>query len=504
MKNTSLVKNSLSSFIVFILLLIYFFFIIGLISPSRRVDPDFFQFLEHSEYYLQLKLPPFIQSLPANPILLGIFSRLLAGSISEIEIALWINVVSIVGTIYLAYLLLKKSTDQLIATIVTVFLITHPIIYNTAISNNSEALFSFLLMCLFFLIWNKKYFLAILLSAIGVIVRHESVFIFASFLITDFLEKRNFKLSIKYTLLFFIIALPLLFIILTTNSYGTILDTPFLVEVVERMEDIPETRFFTHFLFSLWYVPRFLLAKQNIWYVLTGFLFWILLFLRAIPKISKNKLALTSFLFSLFYIAFHACFPAYLERYLVPIIFSFILTMGLSVKNLTIHQQRICLIIFVAIIFNNTWHILPQWRKAKLLGISSDYYAAQSILRNTDDNQEYTILTPYPETLYYYYRGQSNIKLISVLEIKELTNCKDLICATNKYSQEFDSQVIMLYTSIYKWGMTGNYDTSLKRWYEDISFYELGDFIFSEKSCLWYKRQWEGEYVTLEVYKLCD
>ncbi|MBT3249556.1 MAG: hypothetical protein HN846_04800 [Candidatus Pacebacteria bacterium] len=504
MKNTSFFKKNISHFIVLSLILIYFSFIISLIFPARHVDPDFFQFLEHSEYYLQFKLPPFIQSLPANPILLGTFYRLFSGVISEIEIALWINAVSIVGAIYLMYVLLRKNTNQLIATLVSIFLITHPIIYNTAISNNSEALFTFFLMCLFLLIKNKKYYFAAILAAIGVFIRHESVFIFGSFLLTDFLEKRNFKLSLKYLLLFSILALPLLYIILTTNSQGTIADAPFLVEVVERIEDVPELRFFTHFPFSLLYIPGFLLSGQSIWYEIFGFLFWSTFFIKVVPRISKNKLALIALIFTFSYMVFHACFPAYLERYLVPIIFSFSLVLSLFVKNLTDSQKKVSLIIFILVILNNVWIIFPWWNKAKLMSLSSDYYAAQSILENTRNDGEYTILTPYPETLAYYYRDHSNIKLLSVLEIKKLTNCDDLYCATEKYSNESDSQIIMLYTSIYKWGMTGDYDSSLRRWYDDIGFYELGDFVFSEKSCLWYKNQWEGEYVTLEAYRICE
>ena len=504
MKNIFFSKNNIAHFATLGLILIYFSFIIGLISPARHVDPDFFQFLEHSKYYLRFERPPFIQSLPANPILLGIFYRLFNGAISEIEIALWINAVSIAAAIYLIYVLLRKSTNQVIASVITLFLITHPIVYNTATSNNSEGLFSLFLVFLFLLIKNKKYLLVIVLSAIGVIIRYESVLIFISFFIADFLENRNWKLSIKYMLLFSIFALPLLYFILTTNSSGTILGTPFLVEVAERMEDIPELRFFTHFPFSLLYMPKFLQAAQGIWYAIIGLLFWGVLSMKVFPKISKNKLAVTSLIFTFIYIAFHACFPGYLERYFVPIIFSFILVIGLLVKSLDSKQYKIGLIVLISAIINNTWIIVPWWSKAELLDLSSDYYAAQSILRNTTSNREYVILTPYPETLKYYYRGHKNIKFLSVLEIKELTNCKDLSCATKKYSQNHNSQIIMLYTSIYRWGMTGSYDISLKRWYDDIGFYELGDFMLSDKSCLWYKRQWKGEYVTLEVYRPCE
>lgn len=485
------------------LILVYFAFVIGLISPARHVDPDFFQFLSNSQYYLQGELPPNIQSLPANPILLGLIYKMLGSTISEIEVALWINAVSIIGAIYFMYVLLKDKTNQIIASLITIFLITHPIIYYTATSNNSEALFALLLMYLFLLIKNKKYFLATALSAAGVVIRYESVFIFGSFWLANLFEKRDLKKSIKYILLFLIIAVPLLFTILTTNSGEIVKDSPFLVEVVQRMEDLPELRFFTHFFFSLAYFPGFLLAEQNFWYICVGILLWSISFIQISPKISKEKLGVAAFIFTLLYIAFHACFPAYLERYFVPIIFSFILVLGIFLKNLSRRQQQVGLIALIFIIINNIWVIFPSWKAAKFIGLSSDYYASRSIAQETH-GKEYTILTPFPEILEYYYRQQPNIKTLSVVQIKELTSCSDLNCAVKKYSKENNPPIIMLYTSIYDWGMNGNYDISLKRWYENIGFYELGDFIFSEKSCLWYQRQWEGEYITLKVYMPCE
>ena len=500
-------KKILSLDSVFICLIFgYFLLLLSFISPARHVDPDFFQFLRDSEYYLQLKLPPMIQSLPMNPILIGILSKIVHGYKTEIEVALFINAVSISGGILGVYLILRKLTHPAVAGLTAVYLMTNPIVFASATTTNTEALFSLFCIIVFILIERKRVYLVSILSALGILVRYESVLLFGALFIFNLFYERNLSMMLKYSVLFLSIALPILFILFSQNAYGSISQTPFLVEVFQRKEDIPEFRFFSHFLFSLYNFKFLLLSPRSIFFDILGLFFWSASFILLVKKNKKQTpLMLTTLVFSFLYLLFHSLFPAYLERYFVPGIFSFILFLVLSPRLISKKFAIIIIFLLSFIILDNFYRIASGiLNYPNQFSSGPDYFTAQSIIDHADFRKKYVIVSPYPETLVYYYKKMPNIKIISVEEIKRSTNCKDITCAIENYSVENNQEKIIIpYNNLFSWGMSGNYDEALRKWYVMIGLFELGHYLKSDKTCLWYEQNWQKQFLNLRVYAPC-
>jgi hypothetical protein len=60
------------------------------------------------------------------------------------------------------------------------FLMLHPILFLSATSINSGMLFSFFSICMFYLFWKKRFLLICLGSALGILIRYESILLFLS------------------------------------------------------------------------------------------------------------------------------------------------------------------------------------------------------------------------------------------------------------------------------------------------------------------------------------
>ncbi len=503
-KNIKIVK--LFNIIFYTIIFIYFAFLVQLIGPQRHVDPDFFQFLRDSNFYLKFQLPPTIQSLPANPILIGIFSKVLSAFLTEIEVALLINAITMTAAILLVYFILKKDRDIWHAGLAILFLISNPIVFKSAVSNNSEVLFSMFSLFIFFLVWKKKILLASFLTALGILIRYESILLFISLILIDFLNKRNLVNLIKKIIVFFIPATVILTVLMTRNYSRNFLNTPFLVELFQRSGDIPELRFISNFPFTLFYNENYLYAKPNLIIIFISVIFYLLIFFLQKYNFNKNKnnnLIKTTLLFSGLFLVFHTLFPAYLERYFTPVIFSFVLSTTLAVKNLKNNFKKILIVITLVICIINFWKILPNFTvNNQYVFCSHDYSTAQSIQNKIQkDQQQYVILSPYPETLEYYYKNNSNISLISVKNIEKISNQDNLANSIVEYEKMHNTKVIIPYNNLLDWGIYGEYDNSLRSWYESIGLYRLGNFINSEKSCLWYQ---EGpDYDFTRVYTHC-
>ncbi len=496
---------------IYIAILIYFIFIGSLIGPSRHVDPDFFQFLGDSQYYLNWQLPPFIQSLPGNPILLGVLSRLFANYLTEIEIALWINAVSISLATFLLYKILAKDSRKLVfsAELITLFVISHPIIFASAVSNNSEALFSLFMVSVFYLVQKKKIGLAVICSALGILIRYESAFIFGAIFLTQLqnLSKKNLLKIAKQSMVFAALALPILFALLTRNDTGSIVNTPFLTEVFTRKDDVPEWRFIFNFPFAIFYLPDYLLMKTSVYMGIVGFLFW-LVFLHSRDRLKKiDFIARSAMLFSILFLVFHIFFPAYLERYFVPSIFAFAIFFNSWIGQFKFDQKSKLVLLgcWLFLVIYNLTKIFPNGViNPKLVFDNADYYAAQTIKQNISASKSYLIVSPYPETISYYYREHENINLVSINKLKELSECDDLDCAIKHFEMNETNKILIPYSSFFEWGMNGNYDNSLRKWYEEIGLYELGEFIFDGNLCLWQKKNWPQKYIKVRIYETCE
>lgn len=499
--------NQLFNIAFYIIIFLYLILLISLIGPMRHVDPDFFQFLRDSEYYLKFQLPPFIQSLPANPILIGIFSRLLTNFYTEIEVALLINAIAMSTTIFLTYYILKKETSLWFAGLASLFLITNPIVFGSATSNNSEVLFSMFTLIIFNLLWKKKELLAIFLTALGIAIRYESILLFFSIVTIDFIKNRNLKKSIKIIATFLIPALPIMFILLSRNYSNSVLSTPFLLELFERSEDIPELRFLSNLPFAFFYNKNFLFNGSNLITIVISIIFYLILFF-LIRNNQKNNsyLAKISLLFTIFWLIFHALFPAYLERYFVPTIFSLILSITLLMKNQHHLLKKIFFVILLITSIFNFLKIAPHLKiDNQYVMYSPDYFTALSIKTKTQNNeQQYTILSPYPETIAYYYKNSHNISLISIKEIKRITNLDNLANSITEFEKITNQKIIIPYNNLLKWGIFGDYDNSLRKWYESIDLYELGDYIYSNNSCLWHEENYDkDQYINVKLYIPC-
>lgn len=477
----------------------YFAFLISLVSPSRHVDPDFFQFLRDSEYYLRFELPPFIQSLPANPILIGVLYRMLSDHFTEIEISLLINAFSASGAIAILYYLTKRKVGVILAGMVAVFLITNPIVFASATSNNTEVLFSFFTMLILFLVWKEKLLTATLLTSIGILIRYEAVLIFLALIFSHYFNKEKFVQLIKHSLLFAVSALPILFVLLRQNETKEAMNTPFLTEVFARIEDIPEERFFTHFPFALLSYQELTLSNQSLFKIFLGSAFWFLFIFKLHKNIKKNKkLILFSTAFTILFLIFHICFPAYLERYFVPTLFTFSFSILLITGSQSKLFKSIFLILMIVLIAINSRAIF--FKKPGIIIESADYITAITIKKIIDSKSDYILLSPYPETIEYYYRDRKNIQISSVIDFKSDNNCDTLECAIYEYKEK---QLIIPYNSLFDWGMTGIYDNSLRKWYESIGFYELGNIIKSKKVCLWHNEEFPRKNTFVKLYKQC-
>lgn len=499
-------KNYLFDLFIYMTILSYLLFIGSLISPSRHVDPDFFQFLGDSRYYLNWQLPPFIQSLPANPILIGVFSKL-AHDLTEIEISLWINAILTSGSIFIFYQLVKEKWSNFTTAIGIALLLSHPLVFASAASNNSEVLFSFFILIVLRLIKNNKIKTAMVVSALGVLIRYEAVLIPIALAISQMTtqSQKNWTKIIRQNLLFSVIALPILFILLTRNETAQIASTPFLVEVKNRMEDIPEMRFLTHFPFALFYQGSQLMADQSQFSIIFGTTFWLLILLQYSSWKKTEIFSKTSLFFCVLFLGFHTLFPAYLSRYFVPSILTFIVFAGTWLNQIKLNKKTTFLIIIgiFLVLIRNYQTIFPNHRvNPKLVFDNAEYYTAELIKKNVLPTNKYLLISPYPETLQYYYQKINNIDFKSVNQLKKESDCADLSCAIEKIDKDY--QLVVPYNSLFKWAMTSSYDHSLKKWYESIGLYELGELILSEKFCLWRNATWPEKYIEVKVYTNCE
>jgi 4-amino-4-deoxy-L-arabinose transferase-like glycosyltransferase len=499
-------KNFIIDLLVFFGLISYFYVLLSLIHPARHVDPDFFQFLHDSTYYLSGKLPPMIQSLPANPLLIGVFSYLAKGRISEIEVALLLNAVFTVAAIGVLYVVTRKIAGSAYGLLLTVFLMVHPIIFRSAISNNTEILFSLFLVFFIYLasIGYKK--ILYIISAIAILIRYESILLFPVLLSYELLLKTNFKKLILSSLFFLLPAVYILSVLLLQNNSQTVTGTPFFQEVIARKDDLPEFRFFTNlgfivlpFLSTIFY-PQFGYLLSILLVCLLGVVLFYNTKLIYLFKADKNKTVFITLLFSLFYLVFHMCFPAYLERYMVPIIFLLSYVFIVSISQLNSRKSIVFGFanIFILTVINVN-SLYPIYKLEQKLA-SSDYYIPVAIAELIDNSEKYLVITPYPQTQAYYFRNLKNVELISVIDFKAKNDCDDLGCA---FASMKSTNLLVPYSGYFDWGMYGTYDISLRRWYEDIGLYELGEYIKDGKLCELYFKDYPPYYVWIAIYSLC-
>lgn len=504
-KTLPLKKEYIIDLVALLAIVGYFYILLSLIHPARHVDPDFFQFLNDSTYYLTGKLPPFIQSLPANPFLIGFFSQFTNGKITEIEVALLLNALFSTAAVGLLYFVTKKTTGSIYALLLSIFLITHPVIFHSAISNNTEILFSLFLVIILWLVSFGYKSILYFISAIAVLIRYEALLLFPTFLSYDLLLKSNYKKVFLDSLLFIIPAICLLSILLLQNTSQTVVGTPFLQEVIDRQDDLPELRFFTNLSFVL--VPFI----KDYFYPILGYimsitvlsLMVILTIMTAsrtyLFKTDKFRVVLVCLLFTFAYLLFHMLFPAYLERYMVPIIFLLSYTfISVITYFQKIKVKSVVLAGILFIILVNSMALFSEYMLQQSLA-SSDFFIPLSISKIIESNKKYLVVTPYPETQIYYFKNLDNVELISVVDLKNRTNCYDLSCA-------FDSletvEALVPYSGYFEWGLTGNYDNSLRRWYEDIGLYELGEYLNSEL-CEIHTENFSPYYVSITIYSTC-
>jgi len=505
---TSLLRNKrtiLNSFF-YIIILGYFLGLVSLISPARYIEPDFFQYVSDSTYYLQFRLPPFIQSLPANPILIGTFSTLFSSFVNEVEVALMINAISASGAFFILYTILKEKVGLIQAGVAMLFLMLHPILFLSATSINSGMLFSFFSICMFYLFWKKRFLLICLGSALGILIRYESILLFLSLFSISVLKRDTFISILKRTITFSIPGLIILSVLLGQNHGATVTSNPFLVEIAERSEDIPELRFIANIPFAIIYNNYLLHTHNSDLYLIPACMFWIGIFLIiSKSKIDENELFYFSLLFSLSFLMFHIFFPAYAERYFVPTIFGLVFSFALFVKKLTIRYQLLILVVLTGVIFNNYYFgIHPVlFGEYRITDKSPDYLTAQSIKKFIDPNSKYLLVSPYPQTLQYYYRDTSNIEFISVRKMKSKTDCTTVECALDKLASDESTFVLIPFNNVFYYGLFLDHDAAVRKWHENIGLFELGDYLHSDNSCVIHQETSQKDQFNLVLYQPC-
>jgi len=492
-------KFQLVDYLFVVLVCLYFGLLANLIHAGRPVDPDFFQFLHDSRYYLSLKLPPSIQSLPGNPILIGVFSEIFKEYLTELETALWMNAFFASATMFFIYLILTSATNRSLAWLVTYFLMSHPILFRSAISNNTEVLFSLVSVVYLYLAYIGKFWENSFFSAIMVLVRYESLFLFPSTFIANVFRNR---FLFKQLILFSIVSLAFLAVLLNQNIGNSVESSPFIVEIFQRKDDVPEFRYFSHlgyafFMPSHLYFHTFSQGTEILVSVIT-ILILFLVCLRAYLLTRNNKkyartniLLISSLSFSFLYLLLHALFPAFLERYFVPVIYSLSIFLSIALfyilNFLSVHKIlrkaviTVLFIAFVVCVATNTYNLKAQYQFEQSI-INSDYGIRLSFSKFYDPSLKYLLVTPYPDVQEYFFSDLSNVEFIAVTDFLARSECSTLDCAFVAFSQP-DLVILVPYTGSFDWAMDKEYDNSLVKWYEEIGLFVLGEYINNKKMC---------------------
>lgn len=320
---------------------------------------DTFQFIDDSQLYSQFRLPYKIHASPANPILIALITPFLKVDFPAVRAATSISTIAVILALIVFFFFVKRHLkNHLLLLPIFIFLIFSSSLFRVVWDGNSDALFGFVAL-LSLVAYEKNKKLAYTLSALFILVRYESVAIFAAFFLTDLLfyffdTKKKFNkeniLAIRHQVWFksalkagLIILLWFLFVHFhswyntreSIHKHGNY----YIYEIFSRINDIPNWIFFTKFsnLFLLedwWDVPQEYAVSNSMLSLFILYLF-IVSFFFAVRK--KNKLVIAHIFFIVFYLLIHVFFPATPYRYFFAVLIPSVYVLGFAIDRLIIN-----------------------------------------------------------------------------------------------------------------------------------------------------------------------
>ncbi len=346
-------------FLILIFILISSVYFLLNINFMEVPVSDTFQFIDDSQLYSQFRLPYKIHASPANPILIALITPFLKVDFPAVRAATSISTIAVILALIVFFFFVKRHLkNHLLLLPIFIFLIFSSSLFRVVWDGNSDALFGFVAL-LSLVAYEKNKKLAYTLSALFILVRYESVAIFAAFFLTDLLfyffdTKKKFNkeniLAIRHQVWFksalkagLIILLWFLFVHFhswyntreSIHKHGNY----YIYEIFSRINDIPNWIFFTKFsnLFLLedwWDVPQEYAVSNSMLSLFILYLF-IVSFFFAVRK--KNKLVIAHIFFIVFYLLIHVFFPATPYRYFFAVLIPSVYVLGFAIDRLIIN-----------------------------------------------------------------------------------------------------------------------------------------------------------------------
>lgn len=186
------------------ILVIYSIFLISNLNFfESTANMDVIQYISDGRAYFNLILPSNIHASPLYPILITAISYLVPPSIlfPELVAAKMINIVSVVLTLYLVYLITYTYFDKFTAIFIMFWGMLHPLVFLMAVGDSSETIFTLLIfISLYFYAVKKNIQLTFIFAGLSFLARNEGAVYFGALsimaLIPDISEKLSFKTAL--------------------------------------------------------------------------------------------------------------------------------------------------------------------------------------------------------------------------------------------------------------------------------------------------------------------
>lgn len=345
--------------VVSILLAGYLVFLIQHRTFFPLPNSDVFQYLYHAQAYLSGVLPCDQQVPPFYPFLLGSvfwFSSFWF-SYSGIEIAIFLNIIFSVGSLFIVWLLSKRLIANYLRIPLLFFLIMHPLTAYGALNTTPEPIFLFFTLLSFYFFETKKQ-LAFLCALVASMIKVDGLILVGIYVYTTLLpliklNQIQIKNFFSRCLQFCCQQLGFMLMVgvagvwsLWSIAYGFLFNrnpetSNYLTEVLVRSSDLPEWRIISH-------LPRVFTADIQAFssltikedYFFTGTIFFLLLLLGVTftHKPKQRTAVIIQWFYLMGYITLHFFFPAYSIRYFLPVLALFSL---LSLNSFSIFFEKI-------------------------------------------------------------------------------------------------------------------------------------------------------------------
>jgi hypothetical protein len=310
--NQKLISHWLHYILIIILVTLTVFLFIN-IDFYPIPNPDVFQYIQDGKQYISFQLPQNIQAPPANPILIAFLSRLFPFPQIEVRIALLINSISSILSLYIVWRIGKIYIGNW-AILVPIFIISNPIFYYTALNISSEVLYTLITLLSLDFHTQNKHKQSILFALVSFFVRYEGLILLLCLLALNYAYLSK-KLKLKKTILWLTPVILWTGIIHLHNPSQNLLGNEFIKEIISEQSTLPNIYFFNSYPFLLFFDNY---TQNHIFQRIIWLLTIIGVFFLSINK-KRRHTSIIITLYILGYLIVHALFPAQDDRYLLPL-----------------------------------------------------------------------------------------------------------------------------------------------------------------------------------------